>query len=309
MERTACVSSSGYDGQIHSWAWRAVQTLTLLWHFWLPVLDDVTDFFLLWQTFGTGTSSGLWWICASAFVVSEYERIYIVFFLVVFVLRFLLHMLCWCCWFPCNVIIALTSDSDDSETDGHSRLLSALAFGQPVDLKDAWPLLVDSVLWVLFGSRARSGDLMHQFGLAGEASTTALMSTGLGNNAIDVLVFYHPYRYLGAFVMSFPRHRGVVEQPYGVAWRRTTVMVRAVGETLVVDPIFVALSIVSSGWDDNLTGLVVFSAAFSIIELVTELQYYVTEAEAAMPYIEAPLAGNMENGIAQDRTSSGGPSP
>ena len=58
-------------------------------------------------------------------------------------------------------------------------------------------------------------------------------------------------------------------------------MVRAVGETLCVDPLFLALSVVTGGWDDNLTGFAMVSALFSILELVTELQYYVNEAEVA----------------------------
>ena len=66
-------------------------------------------------------------------------------------------------------------------------------------------------------------------------------------------------------------------------------MVRAVGETLCVDPLFLALSVVTGGWDENFTGLAMFSAVFSTLELVTEFQYYVAEAEAATPVVWAGL--------------------
>ena len=71
------------------------------------------------------------------------------------------------------------------------------------------------------------------------------------------------------------------------AHRRKMSTVRAVGETLRVDPLFLALSVATGGWDGNLTGLVVFSALFSVLELVTELQYYVTEAEDGKPVSNA----------------------
>ncbi|CAM9665904.1 unnamed protein product [Sphacelaria rigidula] len=124
---------------------------------------------------------------------------------------------------------------------------------------------------------------MRQLGLAGEAPVEVL-NQGSGNNAIDVLVYYHPFQYFGAFVMSFPRDRGLAIRTRREAHRRTTAMVRAVGETLVVDPLFLALSVVSGGWDDNFTGFTFISGVFSILELVSELQYYITEAEHALPY-------------------------
>lgn len=48
---------------------------------------------------------------------------------------------------------------------------------------------------------------------------------------------------------------------------------------LSVDPLFLALSAVTGGWDDNVAGLAAFPALFSVLELVTELQHYVAETE------------------------------
>lgn len=58
-------------------------------------------------------------------------------------------------------------------------------------------------------------------------------------------------------------------------------MLRAVGETLVVDSLFLALSLSSETWDDGVT-IGVVSLIFSVLELLTELQYYAAEARADM---------------------------
>eukprot|EP00752_Nemacystus_decipiens_P001344 g1333.t1 len=78
-----------------------------------------------------------------------------------------------------------------------------------------------------------------------------------------------------------------------------------VGETLWVDPLFLALSVVTGGWDDNIAGLTAFSALFSVLELVTELQYYVTEAEDGN---SLAAVGDVEDGVGgseNSRTPSG----
>lgn len=263
----------------HSCAWRAVEGLTSLWHFCLPVLDDATDLWLLVDTFG-GSHRGLWWTCLCVFVVADIERFYTAFFFVALAFRTALIPVDYCC---CGSY--------------ESEVLSVFA-GQPVHLlKPRW-LLLDSLLWTLFGSRARSSPLMRTFGMAGESSVQAMQESGLGVHAIDVLVFFHPFRYFGEFVMSFPRgHRREEVARRNVAHRRKVSMVRAVGETLCVDPLFLVLSAVTAGWDDNVTGLAVVSALFSVLELVTELQYYVTEAEDARPRPNAAVGDGIELGV------------
>ena len=78
------------DAVAHSCAWRAVEVLTSLWHFFLPVLDDATDLWLLLDTFG-GSHRGLWWICVCVFVVADIERLYTAFFFVVLTVRTVLY--------------------------------------------------------------------------------------------------------------------------------------------------------------------------------------------------------------------------
>lgn len=250
--------------------------LTSLWHFSLPVLDDMTDLWLLWVTFG-GSHGGLWWTCFCVFVIADIERAYTAFFFVTLLLSVMLY-----------VVTVARVDS--------SVGLSFLA-GQRVNLLKPWHLLLDSLLWTLFGSRARSSPFMRTFGLAGDSSGQVLQEVGLGLHAIDVIMFHHPFRYFGELVMSFPRgHRRDEVAMRNVAHRRKISMVRAVGETLWVDPLFLALSVVTGGWDDNAMGLVVLSALFSVLELVTELQYYVTEAEDANP-LSSTTVGDVEIGV------------
>ncbi len=97
--------------------------------------------------------------------------------------------------------------------------------------------------------------------------------------------------------MIFPRGHGRDEVTVrNTAHRRKISMVRAVGETLWVDPLFLALSVVTGGWDDSVTGLAAFSVLFSVLELVTELQYYVTEAEDGKSLLYADV-GDVEAGV------------
>lgn len=122
---------------------------------------------------------------------------------------------------------------------------------------------------------------MQLFGLAGDATERSLQESGLGFHAIDVMLYWHPFRLLGEAIMSSPQgHRHEDMARRNMVHRRKMSMVRAVGETLCVDSLFLVLSLVTGGMDDNVTGLPLMSALFSVLELVTELQYYVTEVEA-----------------------------
>lgn len=209
--------------------------------------------------------------------MADIERVYTAFFFVALLLSAMLSVVTCGCF-----------DLDNC--------MSFLA-GQHVDVQEPWHLLLDSLLWTLFGWRARSSPFMHAFGLAGDSSGRAMQEAGLGLHAIDVMMFFHPFRYVGELVMSFPRgHRRPEVAERNVADRRKIAMVRAVGETLWVDPLFLALSVVTGGWDDNVAGLAVFSALFSVLEVVTELQYYVTEAEAGNPSSDAAV-GDVESGV------------
>lgn len=269
------------DVLAHSWAFRAVEVLTSLWHFWLPVLDDATDLWLLLKTFGV-VYPPLWWACLCVFVIADIERVYTAFFFVALALRVALYSVTPA--FPC--------------VDGGNAADMSVLAGQRVDISKPGWLLLDSLLWTLFGSRARSSPLMRTFGLAGEAPGQALRETGLGFHAIDVMVYLHPFRFLGEFFMSFPRgHRHEEVALRNVAYRRKISMVRAVGETLCVDPLFLLLSVVTERWDDHMMGFAVLSALFSALELVTELQYYVTEAEAAKPRSSAAVCDSFGLGI------------
>ncbi|CAM9978548.1 unnamed protein product [Ectocarpus sp. 13 AM-2016] len=73
-------------------------------------------------------------------------------------------------------------------------------------------------------------------------------------------------------------------------------MVRSVGETLVVDPLFLALSAVSrGGWDGSLAGIAGISALFSALQLLTELRYYVNRASAVLESVPAVLADDDDD--------------
>ncbi|CAM9486117.1 unnamed protein product [Pylaiella littoralis] len=118
--------------------------------------------------------------------------------------------------------------------------------------------------------------------------------TGVGFGAIDEWVARHPFSFLGKVLFG----SGFVlkGENDGVS-RRAKVMIRAVGETLVVDSLFLALSVVSGGWDGNLTGVAGISALFSVLELLTELQYYVAEVGAVLEPISSSSTAISGNSI------------
>lgn len=122
---------------------------------------------------------------------------------------------------------------------------------------------------------------------------------GLGFGAIDKWVARHPFSLLGKKI--FGADFALKGEDAGVS-RRAMVMIRAVGETLVVDSLFLALSVVSGGWDGNLTGVAGISALFSVLELLTELQYYVAEAGAVLEPVSSGVesSGRSEQGGISD---------
>lgn len=260
--------------QERSLTFRTVRFQTALWHFMVPVLDDISDVWLLVHT-AQGGFRGLWWTCLCVFVFADIDRVYTAFFSAAMTLRMIFHTaLCRRC-------------------GGVSETLSFLACGTRVELNRPWWVLLDSVLWTICGSRARSTTIMQMYGMAGESTMEQMRIDGLGVHAIDEIIFWHPFRFLGEFALTFPACPKTEQMArQGVAHRRTVVLTRAIGETLCVDILFLVLSVVAGSSEDNVTGVVTFSALFSVLELITELQYYVMEAEEARGEGETATAGN-----------------
>lgn len=240
----------------------------------VPVLDDISDVWLLVHT-AQGGFRGLWWTCLCVFVFADIDRVYTAFFSAAMTLRMMFYTaLCRRC-------------------GGVSETLSFFACGTRVELNRPWWVLLDSVLWTICGSRARSTTIMQMYGMAGESTMEQMRIDGLGVHAIDEIIFWHPFRFLGEFVLTFPDCPKTEEMArQSVAHRRTVVLTRAIGKTLCVDILFLVLSVVAGSFEDNVTGVVAFSALFSVLELITELQYYVMEAEEARGEGETDTAGN-----------------
>ena len=138
----------------HAHAARAVNVLTSLWHFCLPVLDDATDLWLSLETF-RGSNRELWWTCLCLFILADIERVYTAFFSEALLLSVMLNVGTSSCVYL-------------------SRCMSLLG-RQYINVDgQCWHLLLDSQLWKLFGSRGRSSPCMHAFWLAGDSSGRAL---------------------------------------------------------------------------------------------------------------------------------------
>ena len=279
-----------------------VDNLVALWHFLVPIFDDVTDVILLFETFeGRG---GLWWASCGAFVLADAER----------VLVLLVTLLLLLCWIPFALLGTVESRGERFKTvlkvlNGWHDLplepvfLRTNHFGVAVwGVRGSalrWPIL-DGFLWAVVGSRSKSSSLMTLCGMSGNTRTEVLEQSGFGLSLIDRIVHHHPYSMLGRALFSYPHGHHL--RGSDAATRRSWVMLRAVGETLVVDSLFLALSITSETWEDGVS-IGILSLIFSVLELLTELQYYAAEARADMvtdreEQAVVGLVRNAEMGVA-----------
>ncbi|CAM9425227.1 unnamed protein product [Ectocarpus sp. 12 AP-2014] len=268
-------------GQGEPWVISLTDFLIAVWHFLLPIFDDVTDLMMLLATFeGRGW---LWWACCGVFVLADAERVLLL--LVAFSL-----ILCW-------VPFALLG-TDETRGQRFEAVFRFLNGGHDLTLEPVvvrsypvrgvvwgirpsalrWPIL-DGIMWATVGSRSKSSALMRLCGMAGNTPVEQLEQTGFGLSLIDRIVFHHPYSALGRILFSCP-HGHHLPGSY-TSTRRSGVMLRAVGETLVVDSLFLALSLATETWEDGVS-IGIVSLIFSVLELLTELQHYLAEARAGM---------------------------
>ncbi|CAM9664166.1 unnamed protein product [Ectocarpus sp. 12 AP-2014] len=268
-------------GEEEPWVISLVEFMVALWHFLLPIIDDITDVILLWATFEGG--GGLWWACFAAFVLADIERV------ILLVVTILLTM----CWAPFALL-----ETHESRGRRFAAVLRVLNGGRELTLEEflvrhdafgnevrghrpsalRWPVF-DAFMWTLVGPRSKSGSLMKLFGLAGNTSVNRMEQSGFGLSLIDRIIEHHPYSMLGRGLFAYPHGHHLPDS--GNATRRSRVMLRAVGETVVVDSLFFALSLSSETWEDGLS-IGVYSLIFSVLELVTEFQYYAAEARVGM---------------------------
>lgn len=262
------------------WAIALVTFSISAWHFLLPVIDDITDIALLWTE--SKDRRNLWWACCFAFALADAER-------VALLIVALLLLLCWIPFAFCG--------TDESRGPRLKKVLKVLNGGRELRLQRIfvrfdgptevwgnkpsalrWPI-VDAVMWAVVGARSKSSALMSLCGMAGRTRVDVIEESGLGLSLVDDIVYHHPYSYLGRFLFSFPHGHHLPRN--GNATRRSAVMLRAVGETLVVDSLFVIFSLSLENWQGVLSAASV-SLTFSMLELVTDLQYYAMEARAEM---------------------------
>lgn len=286
-------------GRREPWAISLLEFLVALWHFLLPIIDDITDVILLHATFKD--REGLWWVCCVAFVLADAER----------ALLLLVTVLLLLCWVPFavlgtdesrgrrfQVVLFVLNGCHDlrlEPTFVRNERTGRVWGSRPTALR--WPIL-DGFTWAVVGSRSKSSSLMSLCGMAGNTPVDVLERSGFGLSLIDRLVHCHPYSMVGRALFSCPYKHHLPSS--GTVTRRSGVMLRAVGETLVVDSLFLALSLSSSEtWEDGVS-IGVVSLIFSVLELLTELQYYAAEARAEMvmdsPIMERQGTSHVDEG-------------
>ncbi|CAM9610732.1 unnamed protein product [Scytosiphon promiscuus] len=184
------------------WAISCVELLVSLWHFLVPILDDVTDLILLMATFED--RGGLWRACWAAFVLADVERV-------------LLSLVTWLLvlgWIP----FALVGDNA-TRGERFGPLLTVLNGGRHLRLEEVYPMgvqrwgnpsyalrwpILDGFLWGVVGSRSKSSALMRLWGMEGNTSVQSLEQSGFGLSLINRIVDHHPYSTPGRIIFFFP---------------------------------------------------------------------------------------------------------
>lgn len=254
-----------------SWARMAINWLCRQWHVILPILDDITDYLLLWTTFDSD-QRGFWWTCLVALALADADRAHALVYLVVLVVTSVLGLLV-------SVADCFTLESDDSFStfDLMWKPAEFLSGGHRHTSRNITRLFLDAATWTLLGPRSRYAHT----GLGGETPVDGAQLAGSDLRIIDVFLMWHPYTLCGQLILSCPRGLRIPRSGRERS-RRAMVMVKAVGETVVVDVLFLTLGLLTSSWDDpSLVAL--SSSVFSVLELMIELQYYINEAE---PYLQ-----------------------
>lgn len=206
-------------GQVEPLAIMIVDFLVSLWHFLIPIFDDVTDVVLLSATFED--RGGLWWACCCAFVLADVER----------VLLFIVTLLLVMCWIPFALL-----GTDEYRGERFKVVLNILNGGHELRLEPVfvritgdgnvwgvpgsalrWPIL-DGFVWVVVGSRSKSSSLLRSCGMTGNTPVDVLEQSGFGLSLIDRIVDRHPYSRLARALFSYPHGHHLPDS--GAATRR-----------------------------------------------------------------------------------------
>ncbi|CAM9471341.1 unnamed protein product [Ectocarpus sp. 8 AP-2014] len=273
----------GESGDPQPFLVRAIRTTTKLWHTAVPVVDDYTDFALLWTT--RDAPGPVWWLCIFMVVLADVERLW---------------FLATLCMTFCSAVVLFPSFVCEcffgTQGDILGTIFARLNCNHDVRHGTLRGRLLDTFLWALIGSRGRCTPIFSLLGLSGNATKGQIDDAGVGFSAIDEWVARHPFRWLGMNVFRGFELKG----SSSTVTRRAEVMVRAVGETIVVDPLFLLLSFLNGGLDGGLTGFAGVSALFSILELLTELQYYVEESAKHLQPVSSPVSDDARRAPASD---------
>lgn len=261
-----------------SYARRGANCLVKVWRILVPVLDNITDYWLLWNTFDEDEQV-LWWICLVALFMADVDRVYALVYLIVLVITLMLSLPLTCMrGMQCSSSF-WSEFKEVVEEDFHLMWKPAdfLSGGQRHTSENIPRLFLDAACWIIRGPRS----LYAYPELGGEDPMEGAYLAGSRLRIIDRFLEYHLYTLVGHCIFLCPNCLWVPRSRKERS-RRAMVMVKAVGETLVVDPLFLALGIRTTDWNDpSLAAL--FSSIFSVAELLTELQHYINETE---PYLE-----------------------
>lgn len=219
---------------------KSIEFLTDLWRMAVPVVDDATDMLLLMST--ADSPNSFWWICLIALVVADIERLWLISTLCLTIV--LLPFSSWLLDLAELGAESVHLGADRRLSNPRARSLhfygrSASRLFARLNCRGDAPQntfcgrLLDSFVWVLAGSRSRCSPLLWRLvGVGLDAAVEEADHMLVSFGAIDRWVARHPFSILGKALFG---QRFKLKQGNKCASRRALVMVRAVGETLLVD--------------------------------------------------------------------------
>lgn len=182
--------------------------------------------------------------------------------------------------------------------DTISCILSAplvfFSFGDSTDWPKSLRLLVDAASWAVLGARPQASRLITpRWNSTGDGDEDPLSRPVASLGVISTLLRWNPMSWLGRPLVGCVERENPSAPGDRLAPRQRLAAFKAMGETLVVDSLFVALGFyaeASGGWDFGFPPPGAIAASVSILAAGTELARYrcSREVDGAEPEPEPP---------------------
>lgn len=257
------------------------------WYVLLPVMDDATHIFLLMAAYN-GETSVLWWSCIGVLLIAAPERalatIYVLLLATTTVLSLVLVILSTVgAAFTLSCTVKLARCLRNVSRRGMKVLWKPavlLSGGEPHAWPEALWVLLDASIWAILGAR-RHGSMLTSWKYPSRREADPDRKEGFVLRIIDGIVRWNPYAWIGRLLVQWISTSGAPHLPHNKETRRASMMAKAIGETLIMEIMFLFLGIATGDWLAGFTSSSVFTSIFSALALSIGLRHYIGEASQA----------------------------